>query len=81
MEVLSGYIMTVSLLYNYFCAFTAFVLLLYIFSDSENPNAGFSDAGAGYTFYPLSINREGFFLSINREKIRLFPSAFMRTNF
>ena len=29
---------------------------------------GFSNAGAGYTFYPLSINRVGFFLSINREK-------------
>ena len=28
--------------------------------------------GAGYTFNPLSINRVGFFLSINREKIRLF---------
>ena len=37
--------------------------------------------GAGYTFYPLSINRVGFFLSINREKNRLFPSDFMRTYF
>ena len=32
--------------------------------------------GAGYT-----INRVGFCLSINREKIRLFPSDFMRTYF
>ena len=32
------------------------------------PKAGFSYAGAGYTFYPLSINRVGFILSINREK-------------
>ena len=46
-----------------------------------HPNAGFSNAGAGYTFYPFSIKRVGFFLSLNREKIRLFPSAFMRTNF
>ena len=37
--------------------------------------------GAGYTFYPLSINRVGFFLSMNREKIRLFPSDFIRTYF
>ena len=37
--------------------------------------------GAGYTFYPLSINIVGFFLSINREKIRLFPSDFMLTYF
>ena len=33
------------------------------------------------THYSLSINRVGFFLSINREKIRLFPSDFMRTYF
>ena len=35
--------------------------------------------GPGYTLYPLSINRVGFFLSVNRVKIRLFPSDFMRT--
>ena len=28
-----------------------------------------------------NINRVGFFLSTNRENIRLFPSAFMRTYF
>ena len=39
------------------------------------------NAGAGYTFYPLSINRVGFFRSISREKIRLFPSVFMCTYF
>ena len=33
------------------------------------------------THYSLSINTVGFFLSINREKIRLFPSDFMRTYF
>ena len=43
--------------------------------------ATLSKASAGYTFYPISINRVGFFLSINREKIRLFPSSYMRTNF
>ena len=39
--------------------------------------------GVGYTFYlhVLSINRVGFFLSINGEKIRLFPSDYMRTYF
>ena len=59
-----------------------FFFYIYIYSAiHKNPNAGFSNAGAGYTFYSLSINRVGFFLSINREKIRLFPSAFMHTNF
>ena len=33
------------------------------------------------THYSLSINRVGFFLSINREKNRLFPSDFMCTYF
>ena len=82
MEVFSGYFMTISLISNYFFAFTAFVLLLYIFFQRFlKSQRRFSYAGAGYTFYPLSINRVGFFLSINREKIRLFPSVFMRTYF
>ena len=37
--------------------------------------------GAGYIFLPLSINRVGFFLSINREKIPLSPSDFVGTYF
>ena len=73
MEVFSGYFMTVKP--HLFC------FNIYIFSYSENPNPGFSNAGGGYTFYLLSINRVGFCLSINRQKNRLFPSAFMRTNF
>ena len=58
-----------------------FCFYIYFFSDSGNPNEDCSNEGADYTFYPLSINRVGFFLSINREKIRLFPLAFMGTNF
>ena len=50
------------------------------FSDFKS-HCRYSIAGAGYKFYPLSINRVGFFLSINRVKIRLFPSVFMRTYF
>ena len=67
MEVFSGYFMTVTPYIYFFCAFTAFVLLLHIyfqrFLKSERGNVG-----AVYTFYPLSINRVGYFLSINREK-------------
>ena len=71
-----------SLISNYFCAFIAFVLLLYIFFQRFlKSQRGFSNAGADYTFNRLFINRVGFFLSINREEIRLFPLAFMRTNF
>ena len=41
--------------------------------------------GAGYTFYPLSINRVGFFLSINREKklavsVRFYAYLFLVMN-
>ena len=57
--------MAESLISNYFCAFTAFVLLLYIFFQRFlKSQRGFSNTGAGYIFYPLSIKRE---------KIRLFP--------
>ena len=78
MEVFSGYFVTISLISNYFCAFTAFVLLRYIFFSAilKIPTRVFL-----VTHYSLSMNREGFFLSINREKIRLFPSDFMRTYF
>ena len=63
MEVFSGYFMTIKpknliisvLLPRLFCFY------IYFFSDSKNPNAGFSYAGAGYTFTPLSINTVGFF--------------------
>ena len=49
-------------------------LLLYIFFQRFlKSQRGFSNASTGYTFYPLSINRVGFFLSINREKIGCFP--------
>ena len=64
-----------SLISNYFCAVTAFVLLLYIFFQR------FLKPQRGFFLYSLSINRVGCFLSINREKIRLFPLDSMRTNF
>ena len=83
MEVFSGYFMTVKPYIKLFlCFYRVCFASIYIFSDSQNPNAGFSNSSSGYTFYPLSINKVGFFfLSINREKIRLFPSSFMGTNF
>ena len=56
-------------------------VLVYFFSEIPTRVFLMPGRGAGYTFYPLSINRGGFFLSINREKIRLFPSDVMRTYF
>ena len=50
-------------IFNYFCAFTAFILLpnIYISAIHKIPtrvsNAG---AGAGYTFYPHSIINQHF---------------------
>ena len=78
MEVFSGYFMTIKRYIKLFlCFYRVCFASIYIFSAIlKNPNAG-----AGYTFYPLSINRVGFFLSINREKMQLIPSAFMRTYF
>ena len=68
MEVLSEYFMTVKpYIEFFFYYFTAFVLLLYIFFQRFlKSQRGFSNAGAGYTFHQLSINRE---------KNRLFPSV------
>ena len=66
----------------FLCFYRVCFASIYIFSaDLKISTRVFSYAGAGFTFYPLSINRVGFFLSVNREKIRLFPSAFMRTYF
>ena len=79
-----GILLLLSLISNYFCTFTAFVLLLYIFFQRFlKSQRGFflCRCAVRVTHYSLSINRVGFFLSINREKIRLFPSDFMRTYF
>ena len=86
MEVFSGYFMTIKP-YIYFCAFTAFVLLLYTFAAIlKIPTRVFlmPVRGAGYTLLTLYKYSGIFFLPINREKIRLFeqfPSDFLRTYF
>ena len=80
-EVFSGYFMTILIIP---VLFTAFVLLLYIFFQRFlKSQRGFflCRCAVRLTHYSLSINRVGFFLSINREKNRLFPSDFMRTCF
>ena len=56
-DYLALYLIISVLLPRLFCFYIFFSAILKI------PNAGFSYAGAGYTFYPLSINRVGFFLS------------------
>ena len=83
MEVFSGYFMTIKpYIYLILCFYRVCFASLYIFAAILKISTRvLSYAGAGYTFYPLSINRVGFFLSINREKIRLYPSFFMRTYF
>ena len=77
MEVFSGYFMTIKPYNLLFLCFYRVVLLLYIyiFQRFLNSKRGFSNASASYTFYPLSINREGFF-SINREKIGCFRQLY-----
>ena len=81
MEVFSEYFMTVKpYIYSFLCFCRVCFASIYIYSAILKIPTRVSNASAGYTFYPLSLNRVGFF-SINREKIRLFPSAFMRTNF
>ena len=79
-----GILWLLSLISNYFCAFTAFVLLQCIFFQRFlKSQRGFflCQCAVRITHYSLSINRVVFFLSINREKIRLFPSDFMRIYF
>ena len=78
MEVFSGYFMTIK---PYILLFLCFYRVCFastcIFSTIlKIPTRVFL-----VTHYSLSINRVGFFLSINREKIRLFPSDFMRNYF
>ena len=78
MEVFSGYFMTIKPYIELFlCFYRVCFASLYIFSAIlKIPTRVFL-----VTHYSLSINRVGFFLSINREKIRLLPSDFMRTYF
>ena len=82
-SVFFGYFMTIKpYILLFLCFYRVCFASIYIFF-SEIPTRVFlmPGRGEGYTFYPLSINRGGFFLSINSEKIRLFPSDVMRTYF
>ena len=78
MEVFSGYFMTIKpYIYLFLCFYHGSFASICIFSVIlKIPTRVFL-----VTHYSLSINRVGFFLSINREKIRLFPSDFMHTYF
>ena len=71
MEVFSGYFMTVKpYIYFFLCFYRVCFASIYIyFQRFLNPNAGFSNAGAGYTFTQIEWD---FFLSINREKMGFF---------
>ena len=83
-----GILWLLSLISNYFCAFTAFVLLLYIYFSAilKIPTQVFLLPVRGaVTHYSLSINRVGFFLSINRQNnsavsVRFYAYLFLVMN-
>ena len=54
------------------CFYRVCFASIYFSAILKIPTRVFSNAGAGYTFYPLSINRVGFFVSVNREKFGCF---------
>ena len=89
MEMFSGYFMTIKpYILLFLCFYRVCFASIYIFSAIlKIPTRVFlmPVRGAGYTFYPLSINRVGFFLSINREKnsavsVRFYAYLFLVMN-